>query len=179
MMEGIDESFDVVIFIGYHAKAGISDATLDHTMSSLKVNDMSVNGVSLPEAGINALIASHYNVPVAFVAGDLAICKQVKKLFGEVATVATKEGIGNAALCLHPEVAQNKIRKGVEQALQNLAKYKPYKLQPPYTMVLRLFKEEWVNQASYYPGAKRTGDWECSYTSNNIIDIILAFRAMY
>jgi len=179
MMEGIDESFDAVIFIGYHAKAGTADATLDHTMSSSKINDMSVNNVSLPEAGINALIAGHYNVPVAFVAGDLGICKQVKKLFGEVATIATKEGIGNAALCLHPEVAHNKIREGVKVSLQNLGKYKPYKLSPPYTMVLRLFKEEWVNAGSYFPGVKRTGDWELSYKSDNIIDIINTFRWLY
>ncbi|MFC2121343.1 M55 family metallopeptidase [Bacteroidota bacterium] len=179
MMEGIDKTFDAVIFIGYHAKAGTPDAILDHTNSSVKINDMSINGISLPEAGLNALIAGYYNVPVAFVAGDLAICKQVKKLFGEVATVAVKEGIGNAALCLHPEIAQNKIRKGVKQALQKLGNYKAYKLSPPYNMVIRLFKEEWAKQASNYPGAKRTGDWECSYTSSDILDIVNAFNWMH
>ena len=43
MMEGIDASFDAVIFIGYHAKAGTADATLDHTQSSSRVNDVSIN----------------------------------------------------------------------------------------------------------------------------------------
>jgi len=179
MMEGLDESFDAAIFIGYHAKAGTPDATLDHTMSSSRINDMSVNQISLPEAGINALIAGHYNVPVVFVAGDMAICKQVKDLFGEVGTVATKEGIGNAALCLHPEVAADKIRSGVKESLQNLGKYKPYKIQPPYTLVLRLFKEEWINEGSYFPGVKRTGDWELTYKSNDIMDIINTFRWLY
>lgn len=50
MMEGIDESFHAVMFIGYHAKAGTPDALLDHT-SSGNVTDVSINGVSLPEAG--------------------------------------------------------------------------------------------------------------------------------
>ena len=109
----------------------------------------------------------------------MAICQQVKELFGEVGTVATKEGIGNAALCLHPEVAQNKIRDGVKKSLQNLNMYNSYKLKSPYTMVLKLFKEEWAHQASFYPGAKRTGDWECSYTTNNIMDIIKAFNWMH
>ncbi len=31
MMQGIDETFDAVIFIGYHAKAGTKDGVLDHT----------------------------------------------------------------------------------------------------------------------------------------------------
>jgi len=103
----------------------------------------------------------------------------VKDLFGEVGTVATKEGIGNAALCLHPEVAADKIRSGVKESLQNLGKYKPYKIQPPYTLVLRLFKEEWINEGSYFPGVKRTGDWELTYKSNDIMDIINTFRWLY
>ncbi|MBM3789639.1 MAG: hypothetical protein FJW35_04710, partial [Acidobacteria bacterium] len=76
MMEGIDETFDAVLFVGYHAKAGTADALLEHTMTGT-ITDVSINGVSLPEAGINALIAGHYNVPVAFAAGDEALCQQL------------------------------------------------------------------------------------------------------
>lgn len=174
MMEGIDESFDAVIFIGYHAKAGTPDAIIEHT-SSGTVTDMSVNGVSLPEAGYNALIAGHYDVPVVFVAGDKAICQQAKNLFGEVETVAVKDAMGAAALCLHPIVAQQKIKAGVQKSLGNLAKYKPYKLKSPYTLVLKLKNEKMVYNGSFYPGAKRTGDWELTYTSDSILDVIKAF----
>ncbi|KPK95893.1 hypothetical protein AMJ80_03095, partial [bacterium SM23_31] len=90
MMEGIDETFDAVVFVGYHAKAGTPDAIIAHTMSG-NVVDVSINGVSLPEAGINGLIAGHFNVPVVFLSGDKAICGQAKGLFGEVETYAVKE----------------------------------------------------------------------------------------
>ena len=33
MMEGIDESFDAAVYIGYHARAGTADGVLDHTSS--------------------------------------------------------------------------------------------------------------------------------------------------
>lgn len=178
MMEGIDETFNAVIFIGYHAKAGTPNAMLEHTMSGT-VQDVSINGVSLPEAGLNGLIAGNFNVPVVFVAGDLAICKQAKDLFGEVETVAVKEGLGNAALNLHPEVAHENIKNGVKKSLSNLGKYKPYKLKPPYKMVLKLKKEELVNQKSNYPGAKRTGDWELTFKSNDLMEVIKAFRWMH
>lgn len=177
MMEGIDESYDAVIFIGYHAKAGTPDAMLEHTMSG-NVTDISVNGVSLPEAGVNALIAGAYDVPVVFVAGDKAITIQCKEMFGEIESVAVKKGLGNAALNLHPEKAREKIRKGVKKALENLKSYKPYKLKSPYTMVLKLKREETVNAGQYYPGAKRTGDWELTYESDDILQIIKAFRFM-
>ncbi len=178
MMEGIDETFDAVIFIGYHAKAGTPDALLEHTMSG-NITDISINGVSLPEAGVNALIAGHYNVPVAFLAGDRAICEQVKDLFGEIETVSVKEGIGSAALNLHPEVARERIEAGVTRALRNLDRYRPYKLRPPYTMVLRLKEETTIYSAALYPGARRTGDWEVTFTSDDLMEVMLAFYTMH
>jgi D-amino peptidase len=177
MVEGIDESFDAVIFIGYHAKAGTPDALLEHTMTG-RITDISINGVSLPEAGVNALMAGAHDVPVVFVAGDDAICKQVTNLFGTVETFAVKQGIGGAALNLHPEVSQEKIRAGVEKALGNLSQYKPYKLTPPYTMVLKLKDEVAVYNAALYPGVERTGDWELTYKSDDLMDVMNAFRGM-
>ncbi len=178
MMEGIDETFDAVIFIGYHAKAGTPNALLEHTMSG-NITDISINGVSLPEAGINALIAGYYNVPVVFLSGDLAICNQAKELFGEVETVAVKEGIGNAALNLHPEVAHEKIKQGIKKALSNLSNYEPYKLKSPYKMVLKLKREELVHEKSIYPGAERTGNWELTYENNDLMEVMKAFNRMH
>ena len=139
------------------------------------VTDSAVNGVSLPEAGWNALIAGHYDVPVAFVSGDKAICNQARELFGDVETVAVKDAIGAAAVCLHPEKAQEKIRAGVTKALQQLDRYKSYKLSPPYTLVLKLKTETRVYDGAFYPGAERTGDWELTYRSNDVMDIVKAF----
>ena len=179
MMEGIDKTFDAVIFIGYHAKAGTPNAILEHTMSSRNITDVSINGISLPEAGINALIAGYYNVPVVFIAGELAVCQQAKKLIGEIESVAVKEGIGNAALNLHPEVVREKITEEVKKALLNLRKYKPYKLNPPYKLVLKLKNEELVHEKSFYPGAKRTGDWELTYENRDLLEVMKAFDRMY
>ena len=66
MVEGIDETFSAVIFIGYHAKAGTPNAILDHTMSSKNITNISINGISLPEAGINALIAPLFKNSTSF-----------------------------------------------------------------------------------------------------------------
>lgn len=177
MMEGIDETFDAVIFVGYHAKAGTPDASLEHTMSG-SVMDISVNGVSLPEAGINALMAGYYNVPIACVAGDKAICDHVKELFGEVETVAVKYGIGASTVGHHPDVACDMIREGVERSLRNLDRYKPYKLTAPYTLKLILKNETMVYNGQFYPGAERTGDWELTYKSRDIMEIVKAFNWM-
>jgi D-amino peptidase len=174
MMEGIDDTFDAVVFIGYHARAGTPDALLEHT-SSGSVMNFSVNGISMPEGGYNSLIAGTYGVPVAFVAGDSAICRQMTELLGDVETVAVKEGIGAAAKNLHPEVTRRKIRTGVEKALGDLDRFKPYRLDAPYTLVVTLKEEEIVYKGSHFPGAERTGDWELTFTSDEFIDIMNAF----
>ncbi|UCF06375.1 MAG: M55 family metallopeptidase [bacterium] len=179
MMEGIDRTFDAVIFIGYHAKAGTPNAILEHTMSSANILDISVNNVSLPEAGLNALIAGYYDVPVVFVAGEKALCDHVKRLLGNVETFAVKEGLGNAALSLHPEVSRERIREGVKNALLNLEKFKPYKITSPYTLVVKYKNEELVHEKSLHPGVKRTGDWELTYRSDDLLDIMKTFRLMH
>ena len=178
MMEGIDESFDAAIFVGYHARAGTTNGVLDHT-SSGNVTDVSINGLSMPETGYNALMAGYHNVPVVFVAGDKAVCDQAEELLGTVETVAVKEGIGAAALNLHPEVAREQIQAGVERALRNLDDYEPYKLRPPYTLVLTLKTEQDIYRgAALYPGAQRTGDWELTYVADDVMEIIRAYVGM-
>jgi D-amino peptidase len=118
-------------------------------------------------------------VPVVFVAGEKALCEQAKELLGEVETVAVKEGIGNAALNLHPEITREMIREGVKKAILNLRQYQPYKMEAPYTLVVTLKHEELVHEKSLYPGAERTGDWELTYKSDDIMDIMKAFRGMH
>ena len=177
MMEGIDESFDAAIFIGYHAKAGTPDALLEHT-SSGNVMDFAINGVSMPETGYNALIAGSYGVPVVFVAGDKPVCEQAMGLLGNVETVAVKEGIGAAALSLHPEVAHARIRSGVERALRNLQQYEPFTMNAPYTLTRRLKNEQSAYNGSFCPGAQRTGDWELTYTSDDFLKVMYAYSVM-
>src|ERR1051325_5632358 len=96
MMEGIDSSFAAVVFVGYHAKAGTPSAILEHTPTG-NVVDISINGVSLPEGGYNALVAGLYNVPVVFAAGDRALVDQIRGLLGPVVGVAVKQEIGGDA----------------------------------------------------------------------------------
>ncbi|MGI9205055.1 MAG: M55 family metallopeptidase [Woeseiaceae bacterium] len=177
MMEGIDASYDAAVYVGYHARAGTPDGVLDHT-SSGNVIDVSINGISMPETGYNALMAGHYGVPVVFVAGDQAVVDQAIELLGNVETVAVKEGIGAAALNLHPEVAREKIRGGVERALRNLDDYEPYRLRAPYTLVLTLKTEQNIYRGSLYPGAERTGDWEVTYVGDDVLEIMNAYRGM-
>jgi len=177
MMEGIDETFGAAILIGNHASAGQRDAILEHTWTG-RITSLKINGVVLSEAGLNALIAGHFNVPVVFISGDQAACDQAKSLLGEVESVAVKKGIGAATLSLHPEAAGQLIKERVEKAVRERGKYKPYKMAPPYALVLTLKDEKMVDGGQYYPGAKRTGDWELTFESRDLMEVLKAFSGM-
>ena len=172
MMEGIDSTFDAVVFIGYHAKAGTPGAILEHT-STGNVVDFSINGVSLPEAGYNALTAGLYGVPVVFIAGDRAVVDQVRALLGPIGAVVVKEEIGDASLGLSPRAAQDEIRRGVEQAVRDRARARPYRLSPPYTMVLKVRQER-----PLHPGAAKVRNGEFTFTSSDLLAVLGAFNAM-
>lgn len=175
MMEGIDASFDAVVFVGYHARAGTSDGVLKHTMSGT-LFDVILNGTRMPEAGINAAIAGHFGVPVVLVAGDGAICRQAREVLGNVETAAVKEGIGTAARMLHPQKAQELIRERTEAALTGLAKFKPYRPKAPYTLEVVFTDENLAARASWVPGARRTAERAVAFTSNDLMEIIKFFR---
>lgn len=175
MMEGIDKTFDAVVFIGNHARAGTPDAVLKHTMS-LGLFDVILNGVRLPEAAWNAAIAGYFDVPVVFLSGDSAIGKQIRDIIGPIETVAVKDGIGKAASMVHPTKSREMIQKGVASALRNLKAYKPYKPSAPYKLEIVFTDENQALRASWIPGIDRTGERSVAFTSNDFMDVIKYFR---
>ena len=172
MMEGIDSTFDAVVFIGYHARAGTPRAILEHT-STGNVVDFSINGVSLPEGGYNALVAGLANVPVVFVAGDRAVVDQLRSLIGPIEGVAVKEEINDATLSMSPKEAQAAITAGVERAIRDRARMQPYAMRPPYAMLLKVTEER-----PPFPGAQRVRDKEFAFTSPDLLEVLRAFNAM-
>jgi D-amino peptidase len=173
MMEGIDATFGAAVFIGYHARAGTPDAILAHT-SNGNVVDFSINGTSLPEAGYNALVAGLYEVPVVFASGDRAFVEQVRALLGSIDHVAVKEAIGGGGvLSLSPEQARDRIRSGVEGGVRNRFHVRPFKMTPPYAMVLKVRTDK-----PLVAGATRPRPGESLFSSGDLLDVLGAFNAM-
>jgi D-amino peptidase len=101
MVEGLDDSFDAVLFIGYHAKAGTPTGLFAHTGSGV-VADLRVNGRSVGEGGLNTLAAQWFGVPVVVVTGDDVAVAEVAEIAAGVRTVTTKRAINQRAVELFP-----------------------------------------------------------------------------
>lgn len=180
MMQGIDNTFDAVIFIGYHAQAGTKDGVLDHTYSGSSIYSFKVNGVEMGEYGFNAAIAGYFGVPVVLIAGDEEVCKQAKKLLGEnLETAPVKKGIGRyAAETLVPSKAQELIRQKAKIALEKRNEMKPFKVSSPVKFDIDFLYSYQAEAGESIPGVKRTGPRSVSYVQDDFIQGFKLFRAL-
>jgi D-amino peptidase len=116
MAEGLTESFDLAMFVGYHAPAGAT-GVLAHTFSA-HFTAVRVNGTNASEASVNALFAASRGVPVGLLTGDDVICALAEQSLPGVKTVAVKRSHGfSAADSLAPAVACTKIRDAAQEAV--------------------------------------------------------------
>jgi len=118
MMQGLDDSFDAVMFISYHGSMG-APAGLSHTYNPRAVVEVRLDGMVTGEAGINALVAVHFGVPIVLVTGDRCACEETATLVPGVTQAVVKEHVSRlAAHSLHPEVACALIRERAEAAMR-------------------------------------------------------------
>lgn len=79
MMSGLDESYDMVFLVGYHAGAGDEAGNMSHTMHGRTFYNMEINGRRVNEAIFNSAYAGHHHVPVALITGDSGLKKQLEE----------------------------------------------------------------------------------------------------
>jgi D-amino peptidase len=178
MLEGIEAGFDAALFIGYHARAGTPRALLDHTMTDV-VRDARLNGRSMGEIGLNAALAGSYGVPVALVTGDRAAAEEARDVLGEeVGTVVVKEAVSrHAARSVAPEVARQRIREGVTEALRR--PHRPFVPPSPSTIEVDFTYSYQADYAELVPGSARRGPLTVAYTHADFHELFRAWRALY
>ncbi|RPI95915.1 MAG: hypothetical protein EHM40_02235 [Chloroflexi bacterium] len=161
MMQGVDETIDGVMFVGYHARNGSPNAVLDHTWSSKRVANVWLNDILTGEYGLNAAVAGHFGVSVIMVSGDQTACAQVTELLGDVETAIVKQASGRfAAECLPPQVTQETICLSAQRAVERLAEGDtpdPFVLDTPITVTVEFFSSDMADRATRIPFTKRAG----------------------
>ncbi|HXG64746.1 MAG TPA: M55 family metallopeptidase [Blastocatellia bacterium] len=172
MMQGIDETFDGVIFLGYHTSTTNKEGVRAHTFSSARLADVRLNNVSVPEAGVNAAIAGHFNVPVIMVSGDDAVVKEVTALLGDVEGAVVKWAYGfHSARTLTPEAAYDLIREKVKKAIGRIKDFKPYKIKTPVQLDVRFKNYRPSEVLSYLPIVERTDSHSIRFIGKDIIEV--------
>ena len=180
MMEGIDETYDAVVFVGYHASMGVKYGIMDHTMSSANVANIKINGRIHNEAGLNAAIAGYYGVPVVFISGDKAVVDETRAIIGsKIEGAAVKEGVAHlAARNVSVQRAREMIREGVRRGIENRSSMPVYKVTSPVKLEIEFLSSGRADQPSLIPGVIRVSGREVSYTGQDFIEVFKLMRAL-
>ena len=175
MMQGLDETYDGVILLGYHARAG-SAGVLSHSMIHA-VRNFYLNDEVIGEMGFNAYVAGHFGVPVLMVAGDDMVAKEAEELIPGVTTAAVKETISRSSVkSLTPKMAGELLYSKTTEALTNRQSVSP--MIAPDRPVLKIEfnnygQAEW---ASLMPGTELLpGTTTVSFQAKDVLE---AYRGM-
>ena len=182
MVGGLDDSFDGVIFLGYHASSDNLTGVRAHTFSSGRLTSVKLNGTPVTEGAWNAAIAGELGVPVIMVAGDDAAVEEVSSLVGNVEGAVVKWALSlHSAKTLQPEAAYDLIREKAARAVKNIKKYKPYRVKNPATVDLGFKNYSPVELLSYLSLFERTGSHTIRFSAKTMEEAsrIITFVLMY
>lgn len=179
MMDGLDESFDAVMMIGYHSGAMKYGNPLAHTMSSSKIQQIKLNGIIMSEFDINTLTAHTLGVPVIFLTGDSALCEGAIASHKGLNCVATGTGKGDSNTYIHPAKSIELIEEGAKKAIQSIEDAKSdISLPNKFDYELRFGKQKLAYKASFYPDAKLVDPHTVAISCDKHYDFLRALMFM-
>src|SRR2546422_7556201 len=147
MGAGLDPTFEVAFFVGYHASVGRERAIMDHTYGGRTIYALRINGREQSEATLNAALAGAFGVRTALITGDRATIDEAAAELPGIEAVVVKEALGwQAARSLHPVEACRRIEAGAYRAYAEQAGRPLY--QPEGALLLEI---GWMNASMADP----------------------------
>jgi len=172
MMTGIDETFDGVIFLGYHASTANMRGVRAHTMSSSNFTSLRLNGIEMTEGSMAAAAAGHFGVPVIMVSGDDVAVAENQVLLGDIEGAVVKWAKSfHSAETLTPEAAYEVIRTRTKSAIDRIDEFEPYVLETPIELELTLKNYRPVELLGYLPNVERVNSHTIRFIGKDIIEI--------
>lgn len=178
MMEGLDSTFDAVIFVGYHAKAGSPRGVFAHTGSGV-LRDLQINGVSVGEGGMNALLAHWHGVPVIMVTGDDVAVEEQKVTVPDVRGVVVKRAINTRAVELRPLAdTRREIQEVARAAVAGARKRSPER-RPRYTVRMEMRDPTIPEVATAFQDVRLVNPTTVEFSRDNMPDAYRLIRVIY
>ncbi|HET8601698.1 MAG TPA: M55 family metallopeptidase [Segeticoccus sp.] len=181
MMQGLDESFDVVFFVGYHGSISGPASTLSHTYNPEVFSAVRLGGQLVGESGLNALVAQHYGVPIGLVTGDDVTQEETRPFAPDAVQVVTKESATRfSATSLHParsrELIHDAARRAVEKAAD--AALRPPGIDQPVRIDLEVQTADMAEVGSWVKGAERVATRVIRIQSGDLLEAFQSFVAV-
>ncbi len=181
MMEGLDESFGAVFFVGYHGSISGAPSALSHTYNPDVIAGVRLNGTYVGESGINALLALSHRVPIALLTGDSATLREAESFAPDVVGVVTKESRTRfAAHHLHPAEACEKIRAASREAVQRalLGEVAIPTITTPFELLVDLQTADMAEVATWVKGVERADNRSVRIVGERGGEVFASFVAL-
>jgi D-amino peptidase len=178
MMEGLDDTFAAVIFVGYHAKADSPRGLFAHTGSGV-VRDLQINGKSVGEGGMNALLAAWYGVPVVSVSGDDVAVAEVKESVPSVRGVVVKRAINvRAAEMKSLQTARREIQDAAREGVRTAKRGTPQR-QGPFRVQMRYRNFTYPEVATAFREIEPVAPDTVAFTRDTMPEAYRLIRVLY
>lgn len=173
----LDEGFDALFLVGFHARMGTHRGHFDHTVTTAAISEIRLNGTPVGEIGLYAAYAGFLGVPVALVTGDAAGVAEARALFGDIETVAVKTAYGRfAARVPAPETTRPLIRAASKRALERPGFV--WNVGTPVEVALDFLRSAEADMAEMVPGGVRSGARTVTYQHEEPAMTFKAIEAM-
>ena len=178
MVQGLDESYDAAIFIGYHARAGTAKGFLAHTGSGA-VKGLWLNNREVGEGGLNTYFSGEMDVPIILAAGDDVFTKQFGNLV-DCELVATKNAVtAQVAKLKHGTIVERELFDATTRALKTIKNKRPIKLKNPVEIKLKFSTPTHAEILQAIPGMEWVDGYTVKYKANNMVEAYALIRLMY
>ncbi|NPV07980.1 MAG: M55 family metallopeptidase [Anaerolineae bacterium] len=178
-MAGVDGSFDLALFVGYHSRAGTRHGVMAHTFSN-GVFSLSFNGIEMGEIGTDAALCGHFGVPVGLVCGDQAACEEATALLGDVITVPVKEGVSRfAARCLPLAAARSRIERSAADAVRHAGSFAPFVVAGPIAVSLTFTLPEFADAVEHLDFVSRVDGRTVTFEAEDFPRAFERFNALH
>jgi D-amino peptidase len=179
MMEGLDASFDAVFFISYHGSMSAPAAALSHTYFPMAIAEVTLNGTVVGEAGINALVARHFDVPVVLITGDEVTVSEISEVSPGIRSAVVKRSLNRfAANSMHPDDACALIQEEARLAVAGIADARPPVIALPATLGIRFHNTVYADLSERIKGVERTNDLTATITDSDPLELFATFVTM-
>jgi D-amino peptidase len=177
MMQGLDATYDAVLFVGYHGSMP-SRSVLSHTYNPRAVTDARIGGVRAGESGINALAAAGHGVPVVLITGDQVVGPEAEPFCPGIRAVVVKHSLTRAAAeSLHPEIACQRVREGARESVAGGLTARPSVVFDG-PLEVDLLTADMAEQAAWVRGVERVGERTIAIATDEPLSAFRSFVAM-
>lgn len=170
MLQELDSTFDALALVGYHTGAAFAGSPLAHTMTG-QISWIKINHRLATEFLICAYTAALVKVPLVLVTGDSDLCREVTDFNPHITTVAVKEGVGDSTINLHPELATDRIRQGMAQALRDPSTCL-IPLPERFDVEIQYRHQHRAYQFGFFPGARQTDPITVRFEHEDFFEVL-------